>query len=421
MCVLLITIYLLRFIHVMNMRKLLLQSRKISYIFTAVTNSKVQYGKNTITTNGIKVELPLESHIQAGERLEVIGTWPRTMQSLYSERITMIGRTIKPISKKRDYGYFSFYKLINFLEKMPQVVRVRISDYLENSQAVLLGGMVFGGAGELPRTLLEDMKNTGLVHIASASGFNVSVIVAFSLSLFTRIVNRRIAGVLCLISVITYSMMAGLTPPVTRAAVMGVLYLFSLFWGRVYNVKRSLFLVVMLMLIYQPFLIFSISFLLTVSATLGVIFSREIFPVKPRRGGVLSQIVALLEENLSITLSVLLFTTPITLRFFESFSLVAPLANALLLWMIAPLTLVGMGFIVLVSLFSGLSALLALPLSIVLEVFLRLVHLLANLPLSNLEISKPSWPGIFIWYIGLVLYLAVRSQKRAASANSVVE
>lgn len=405
---LLITIYFLRYVQVLSLRKSMLQSRKISYIFTATSFSTVINNKNTLKTPQVLVQLPLEVRIAPGDTVKVIGSVETKLQPLQSERITVTSRSIHILNKHRSYGIPSIYDVLKLLEEIPRVLKTRLSGHLEPSQASLLVGMVFGGTEKLPKSVLEDMKTTGLTHITSASGFNVSLLIGFSLSLFTRVVNRRMAVIFCLITIISYSVMAGLTPPIIRASLMGSLYLLSLSLGKPYSVLRSLGLAIWIMLIYQPFLIYSVSFLLTVGSTLGIVWAPVLFPVKKRGTGVISQIWALLEENFKTTGSVMLFTAPVIISTFGTFSLVAPLANALLLWMVPLLTLVGMGFMGLTLISSLFSGILAWPVTILLEVFERSVRLFSNLPFASLPITGPSILGLFLWYLCLSAYLGWR-------------
>ncbi len=411
--VFLLTIYFMRYLQVLSMRQFMLQSKEISYIFNATSSSKITNNRNLIQTTQVRILLPLEAVVNPGDTLEVIGSVDSKLRPLNSERITLISRTVRTIKRHVSYGFPSLYDLLKLLEEVSLGLKARLSGYLEPSQASLLAGMVFGGVENQPRSLLEAMKNTGLTHITSASGFNVSILIGFSLSLFTRVVNRRMAIIACLITIISYSVMAGLTPPIIRASLMGVLYLFSTLSGKPYSVLRSLGLSVVLMLIYQPFLIYSISFLLTVTSTLGIVFSGKVFKPGSQGSGILATTIGVLEENLKVTLSVILFTAPLLLYSFGTFSLVAPLANALLLWMVPMLTLGGMGFMVATLLPGIVPRVLSVPLAILLEVFERSVRLFSDLPFSNLYFSKPAIWGIFLWYVCLFIYL-----KRRVAVNS---
>lgn len=394
----------------------MLQSKEISYIFTSTGSSKVIGGKNRVQTPEVQITIPLEVVVRPGDTLEVIGTLDAKLQPLKSERLTLTSRSIRLKKHQHTYGIPSIYDFLRILEEIPQVLRGALSGVMDPNQVSLLSGMVFGGVESLSKSVIEDMKATGLTHITSASGFNVSLITAFSLAVFTRVLNRRIAGIACLITIIAYSVMAGSTPPIIRASLMGVLYLFSVMSGRPYSVLRSLVIAIWVMLIYQPFLIYSISFLLTVTSTLGIVFSSTIFQVvKPGRG-LLPELKGVLEENFKITLSVILFTTPILVSAFGSFSLVSPLSNALLLWMVPILTLGGMGIMALGLVSPLVGVVFSWPLAVLLEVFERSVHLLSQAPLANLPISPPSNLGIFLWYLCLISYLtwrvAVNSNKR---------
>ncbi len=390
------------------MREYLLQAKNIRGMFTSYSfSSKIGF-KNTVTISDVQISLPLDMRIRPGDELEVVGSFDGGLQSLYSGNLSLTSRTIHIKRQGSSYGFPSFFFLLSHLEEFPQVISRRLSSVLEPSQAALLVGIVFGGSSNLPKSLLQDTRITGLIHITSASGYNVALLVGFSLTLFTRFFHRRIAALLCLITVIIYCTMTGFSPPILRAALMSGLYLVSLSLGRSYHARWSLWVSGILILIYQPFIIFSPSFLLSYTATAGVLY-QDVFWKKGKRTDtserIFRQIWEVLEENLMTSISAMVFSTPIILYFFGIFSLVGVVANALLLWLVSPLMYAGLIMCFLVLIPGVLSALFAVPVSLALEVFIRLVHLFASLPLASLAISKPSLFGVILWYICLGAYI----------------
>lgn len=406
-CFVCISLYLLRFIQVINMRESMLQRKKYKIIFTSLATSKVIGNKNSILVQDLQLVLPQGVQIRPGDHVEAVGTFKKGLLSKFDTNLSLSVQSIHIYPLRSSYGFLSVFRLLHVLEGVPQVIERRISGVLEPSQASLLIGIVFGGSSNLPPTLLQDTKNTGLIHITAASGYNVALLVGFSLVLFTRMFSRRISAQLCLITVIAYSCMAGLSPPIVRAALMSILYLLSLSLGRTYHARWSLAISGAIMLIYQPFLIFSPSFLLSFSATAGVLF-QDLFFSSPhsleKEQGILEEIKSVLGENLRTTISVLIFTTPVLIYFFGTFSLVSVLSNTALLWMVGPFMYAGLVLSGIVCISPLVSSLLAVPISLALEVFIRSVHLFSQFPFASVPLTKPHLLGVFAWYICLLGY-----------------
>lgn len=404
----------MHFLQVIKMREFLLQRKNFKYTFTAYSTSKQIENKNSIVVPDIEIQLPLEYQIRPGDRVEVTGAFKGGVQSLFKPRLILTVQSIRMIPTQRPYVFSSFFFFLRQLEEFPREVGTRLLGILTPPQAALLVGIVFGGSNSLPKSLLEDAKVTGLIHVTAASGYNVALLVGFSLTFFTRLVHRRIAALFCLITVFSYSCMAGFSPPILRAALMSALYLLAIYTGRLYVARWSLWVSAVLMLIYQPFLIFSPSFLLSCSATAGVLYQSIFFKRRDKRentAGILREVWSTLEENYQTTVSVLIFTLPILIYFFGSFSLVSIVSNTVLLWIVGPLMYAGLLVSIIVFMPGPLGALMGMGLSLALEVFIRSIHLFAQFPWASIEVTSPSIVGVIGYYLCLGGYILWRIAK----------
>jgi competence protein ComEC len=133
---------------------------------------------------------------------------------------------------RRDRGN----RLYRFAYGIRRHIEDRIRLRVDPDRAAVLIGVMFGTQTGIDPEVQRDFQVTGTIHILSASGLHVAVIAGVVSFLLTRLgLRRRWAAVLTILALIVYTIMAGLSPPIVRSAVMYTAYVGALvfgFWGR---------------------------------------------------------------------------------------------------------------------------------------------------------------------------------------------
>jgi len=287
-----------------------------------------------------------------------------------------------------------------------------INKILPEPTAAFLAGLLFGVRQNMPDDLLNNFKITGLTHIIALSGFNITII-AGALMSWLRFVPARARFVFTVLAIISFVLLTGASPSVTRAAIMGILILLAGSLGKISDITISLLLAAVVMLWVNPkILAFDIGFQLSFLSTLGIVYLHPL--LSPR----LPNFFTALKEYLSPTLSALIFVTPIIVYNFSSISLIAPISNILVLPLI-PASM-GLGFLATVvgfinlSLGSWLGWIAWIPLKIIISI----TNCLAKLPLASLDINinSPHWVIIYYLIIGsITIYLYVHKKPNLPS------
>jgi len=185
-----------------------------------------------------------------------------------------------------------FYRLvIDARERLKKA----ILKALPEPESRLLIGIILGKRKELPPDLEEYYRKTGTLHILAASGLHVSIIIAFSLLILFRTgLNKRVAYLLSIPPVLFYALLAGASPSIVRAAVMGVLFLMASALRKDYDPLRSLFLAALFMLIINPYYLFMAGFQLSFTAVAGILILFPVFSsVIPSRGEMQKNLILL--------------------------------------------------------------------------------------------------------------------------------
>ncbi len=229
-------------------------------------------------------------------------------------------------SEKTPYYYCLRFK---------EIVTEQIKAYLPKYEAGFISGMLFGDKTELDSDIVNDFQATGIAHLLAVSGLHTSTwcgyIIAF-LKLFKR--KEKLRNIVCLLFLSGLCIVSAFTPSVMRASIMMAVVLFAPFFKEEQDPLNSLGFAVAVLTLNKPYIITSPSFLLSVSATLGVLLSLKAFnkiryriskiKIKPLR-----KFTEYFFSSLITTTFAGLFTLPVSSYFFGVFSVVSPLTNIL--------------------------------------------------------------------------------------------
>ncbi|HMA78582.1 MAG TPA: ComEC/Rec2 family competence protein [Candidatus Paceibacterota bacterium] len=335
----------------------------------------------------------------------------------YGDQLRMAGQLSQPeaftteLGRTFDYPGFLQAREVSYLVRYPEELSVvgvgqgnpliaGLLTFKEQFQVALRSvvpapsvqlaeGILLGEKQGLGETWEELFRRTGVIHIVVLSGFNVMLVVGFmlfTLSYVTGVRGKVIGG---LIGITTFVLLVGLSPSVTRAGIMAGLVLLALLLGRSYAIVRALLLAGAIMVLVNPYvLLYDPGFQLSFMATLGLIvvapYFEERLTLAPQTLNVRSYIVATIATQIAVL--------PLLLYHIGEVSLVAVLANVLVLPAVA--TAMALAFA------TGLVALihtsLALPLAwltdVVLRYMLAVVAWLGEWPLAAVPVPYfPIW------------------------------
>jgi competence protein ComEC len=211
--------------------------------------------------------------------------------------------------------------------------------YLPEPHASFLSGILLGEKLEVSKHFVHAVKITGLLHIVVLSGMNITLLGAL-ISMFTKRLGRKLSAGITIVGICLFVWFVGADPPVTRAAVMGVLALIAIVFERKTLALYILFMSAGIIALVRPEWLTSVSFQLSFGATLGIM----LFGNVPQRDikGSLSRLVYYLEQELRPSLAAQLFTGPIIFWYFKEVSVIAPVSNLAVSFVIAPLMIFGM-------------------------------------------------------------------------------
>ncbi len=226
-----------------------------------------------------------------------------------------------------------------------------IQNALPEPQASLLVGILLGDDKGLSDDVKIAFNDTATSHIIAISGFNmtlIAVLVQAFFQLFIR--SARWVAVFSIITVAIYTLFVGASAPVVRAAIMSSVLLLAPLVQRPTYVPASLTFTALLMAMLQPLVLWDIGFQLSFAAVLGLAllepplrrwFSHNLLQLVGQRLG--KPVLDFLTEPLVAGLAAQAFTLPIVLYHFERLSVVALVANLLIVPVQSYVLLLGGG------------------------------------------------------------------------------
>lgn len=338
---------------------------------------------------------------QYGDKIKVVGklTEPPVFEEfnyknyLLKEGIVSLMSFPKITLIERNQGNFFYHQIFSLKAKL----RKSIDQNLPSPHDFILGAMILGDKGRMPRELKEKLNITGLRHITAISGLHVTILTTILMAIFVGLgFWRQQAIFLSLIFIFLFLIFTGFHPSTIRASIMGGIYLLAQYFGRQQASLRTLFLTATLMLFKNPLLLkFDISFQLSFLAMLGIIYWMPVFRHYFRKLPNLLQ----LKEILAMTLSAQIFTFPILIYNFGYISLLAPLTNVLIVPTLSWIIFFGFIFSIFGLFSTSLGKIFSLPAYFLLSYLVKIVDIFSRIPFSHLTFTNVSWVFLPLSYL----------------------
>jgi competence protein ComEC len=254
---------------------------------------------------------------------------------------------------------------------------------LPEPHSSFMAGLLLGAKRSIPEKIQEHFNATGTSHIVAISGYNITIIATgIGWALQQAGLRKRFSFLLAVVAILCFVFITGASSAVVRAGIMGILLLVALNIGRIYEVNNILAFCAVAMIAVNPQILhFDIGFQLSFTALIGIIYLTPVMELYFLR------VPKYFREFLLASIAAQIFTLPLLLYYFGRVSLIAPIANILVLPII-PLAMLN-GFL------TGLLGLVwlqfALPFAFVswslLSYILKAVEVLASLPFASVNFS----------------------------------
>ncbi|HSS36205.1 MAG TPA: ComEC/Rec2 family competence protein [Patescibacteria group bacterium] len=264
---------------------------------------------------------------------------------------------------------------------------------LPEPEAGLAAGILIGLRDRVDRDLAVAFTTAGVSHVVAISGWNIAIVAALVASLLRGRLGRRGRSLVTLGAIVAYTVAAGASASVVRAAVMAAVVLLARESGRAGAAATALGWAVTVLLLADPATVGDAGFQLSVLATGGLIAWATSITAR-LRSATRDRLPGWLTESLGVSFAAEAATLPIVLAGFGRFAVLAPAVNLVVVPLVPPamatgtLALIG-GWLVQAGAPAAVATLVGLPGWLVLSVLVAVVRLAAALPFASVTLAQP--------------------------------
>ncbi|MBP1704411.1 MAG: putative Competence protein ComEC [Chloroflexi bacterium] len=301
------------------------------------------------------------------------------------------------------------------LEAARRAVDAALARALPEPAAGLAAGILVGLRERVDRELATDFTATGLSHVLAISGWNIALVGGLAAALLARRPARvRLAATLAVI--VGYTLFAGASASVVRAAAMAGVALVARAGGRPGTAAAALGLAVTGIVVAGPATCLDPGFQLSAAATAGLLAWSA--PITQRLEHTLPWLPGWIVEGLGVSLAAQAATLPIVLLEFGRLAPLAPLLNLAVVPLVPAAMAAGCvaaagGVLTMVGTPAVVAVIAGLPAAVVLEALVVIVRAGAGLPLAGLTLEPPLDAAAAGLAAGALVLVALRRRLRA--------
>ena len=286
----------------------------------------------------------------------------------------------------------------------------------------IVQGIVTGNRDNLTDEFTSSLQRVGMSHTVAVSGMHLAFLAQGLVTLRGK--GRRSTAVLTILWAVLFSALCGHTPSVDRAAMMIVLLQIAPLFNRERDLLTSLGFALMVLLLLNPYAAAHIGLQLSFAAVAGIALASDkiqdwllgVFHLERHRERrvqkLLKKIPRFCVSTLSATLGASVLTVPLVAFYFDTCSLISPLANLLTLWAVGFIFVGGLLVGAVAVVLPGLGEILALPVTWLVWYVEGAVKLLAIPNLSALSMECLLYRAWLVFVYLMLAALVCKGTKR---------
>ncbi len=349
----------------------------------------------------LRLSMPIDIDAEISDVISVeanvyeIATDSREVQLYYRSKGVILGAyqndTENVEIKIEKSDKFAIRKVINDF-KNSIVENVKNNIYGEKGATVV--AMLLGDKSGLSTERVNSFREAGIAPIFAVSGLHLTIWVMGLFSILQSLgVKKRLGSVITILFTAFFMILTGLTPSVCRSGIMMILFLCGNLFYRKTDAVNSLGFVAFLLCMIQPFIAVDTGFLLSFSATLGIVtlmpvFEKYLFSKMPDNFAL--RVVKSILSTIAVSVSASIAVLPLTILLIGRVSVYSVISNFLLSF-IATICMVTGGLGALVSFVPPVSDGLFAVSGFLSGALLKIVDLICSAPFTMIGTANLFW------------------------------
>lgn len=363
--------------------------------------------------------------LEYGDKLTFTGTYikPETQRnykgfdySKYLKQIKIYGtikcNEIKILSKNQAN------KIFQLSNKLSDLIQQRTKRLLKEQDLSILLGLILGEDSKIDEEKLENFRDASMSHIMAVSGMHVAYLILGISLIFKKLIGKRKTYILSIFILLIYMFLTNFSPSITRAGIMGIIMLFSKVLYRRNDIYTSISISLLLILIYNPFLIQNLGLILSYGGVFGIILFNKtilnildkikvknkiyIYKIRPK----IQKYIIKIKEIISISISVQIFILPIILYNLNTLNPYFLISNFILSIIVGPIVILGFIFIIIVLINIKIASYLVVSIQLSIKLLIFISNI-GKLPFSKIYIPTLSLFSILIYYFSIIVLFSI--------------
>ena len=357
----------------------------------------------------------------------------------YGDKILIKGEFVEP-SEVRNYGGFDYKEylksikihgtiradnieilaknsnnpIFTFANKINLKIKENINKLIPEKYSAIFTGLILGDTSKVEEEVNDNFKIANISHVLAISGMHITYIVIGIELLLKRGIGKRKTRIITIIILVMYMFITGFMPSVVRSSIMGIIMLISKLIHRKNDIWTSISLSLLILLIYNPFLILNVGLQLSYLGTIGIVcFNKNVYnflrklkiqnkKIKYRINRKFILFMDKIKEILSVTLSAQIVILPILLFNFNILGIYFFISNILVSVIIGPIIIVGFVCILISFISIEIAKILSIFMSVGIQILISISEI-SHLPFSKIYIPTPKVWQIVIYYICVIV------------------
>jgi competence protein ComEC len=260
-------------------------------------------------------------------------------------------------------------------------VELIFNEYLKGEQErEIAKALILGDKTYLDDEVQKAYAGAGAMHVLAVSGLHVGIIFMVISLVFGWMKKLKfgnlIFAIVCIVLLVFYAFITGLSASVLRAVLMCSLIVIGNAMGRKVNIYNSIAIAAFILLLFDPYLLFSVGFQLSFFALTGIVYLQpKIYKLLAFK----SNIADFLWQLTTVSIAAQMAVFPISIFYFHQFPVYFLLVNLFII-KAAAFILYGGGLLVFASFLPFLARPLGEGLTILIHFTNKLVFASQQLP-----------------------------------------
>jgi len=310
----------------------------------------------------------------------------------------------------------SRFSVLRIISKVRQEIQEKIEQFFPgqdpgtvSSSGAVVEALLLGERGRMKESLSRSLQDSGLYHLFAISGAHIAII-SFLLFSVLRLfkVPHRTSYIVLIFLLVFYSLLVEGRPSIMRATIMTLTFLLGKLIWKDTNLLNTLSLSAFILLVFNPFHLFSLGFQMTFAATLSIVlFFPIIIKYLPKLPLNISEIVAL---SITAQLGIL----PITASAFNRIALAPVLLNLIALPLISLIMAGGYLFLPVAFILSSAAPFMAKLLDLLINLLISVSHLASSVDFLSYRIPDPhivTIVGTYVFWLAFLLPKKIKKQR----------